>query len=305
MNYKPTAKGYFSGIGIFEIGLMESGINFVQSLDIDKGATDIMRMNPKYFSHKIVNDDISTQLVLDQDKSDIVIGTYPCTKYSDIGDIHGVRTGDELYLHFFRHVAMELPEAYVLENVPGMMKFPVVVEAMTKLPQYYVQVFCPVNALNWLPQDRKRVIIVGTKKPFNIREPKRSRRMSISDILEKSPTINIPNNFYSRLNGSYRDRPIIVDPNDRNSYAPTCVAHYSRDQGTRVVKDSRFPQGVRPFTVREYARLQGIPDDFVFPTHKDGSDIKKNYMYIGNGVPKQIGEWIGKELLRYFNRKSA
>ena len=300
-NYKPTAKGYFSGIGIFEIGLQEAGINLIQSLDIDKGATKIMQMNPKYFSHKIVTEDIKDMLVTPQTKTDVVIGTYPCTKYSDIGDIHGVRTGDELYLHFFRHVAIELPEAFVLENVPGMMKFPVVVEAMTKLPQYYVQVFCPVNALNWLPQDRKRVIIIGTKKPFNISAPNNIRTKTIKDIIEKDPIINIPPNFYARFNGNYRDKPIIVDPNDRNSFAPCCVAHYSKDQGTRVIKDKKFLNGVRPFTVREYARLQGVPEDFIFPTHKDGSDIKKNYMYIGNGVPREMGIWAGRQLMKYFN----
>lgn len=300
-NYKPTAKGYFSGIGIFEIGLQEAGINLIQSLDIDKGATKIMQMNPKYFSHKIVTEDIKDMLVTPQTKTDVVIGTYPCTKYSDIGDIHGVRTGDELYLHFFRHVAIELPEAFVLENVPGMMKFPVVVEAMTKLPQYYVQVFCPVNALNWLPQDRKRVIIIGTKKPFNISAPNSVRTKTIKDIIEKDPILNIPPNFYARFNGNYRDKPIVVDPNDRNSFAPCCVAHYSKDQGTRVIKDSKFPHGIRPFTVREYARLQGVPDDFNFPTHKDGSDIKKNYMYIGNGVPREMGIWAGRQLMKYFN----
>lgn len=299
--YKPTAKGYFSGIGIFEIGLQNAGIEMIQSLDIDKGATRIMKMNPKYFGHDILTTDISTKMVLDQKKSDIVIGTYPCTKYSEIGDIHGVRTGDELYLHFFRHLAIELPEVYILENVPGMMKFPVVVEAMTKLPQYYVQVFCPVNALNWLPQDRKRVIIIGTKKPFNFNEPKNKRSITIKDILEKDPKVNIPANFYSRLNGSYRDKPIIVDPNVRNAFAPTCVAHYYKDQGTRAVKDVRFPHGVRPFTVREYARLQGVPDDFVFPVHNDGSDVKKNFMYIGNGVPEVMGRWVGTEILKYFN----
>ncbi|MBB2951938.1 DNA cytosine methyltransferase [Sphingobacterium sp. JUb56] len=300
-NYKPTAKGYFSGIGIFEIGLQEAGLDIIQSLDIDKGATKIMKMNPQYFSHKVITEDIKDMLVTPQTKTDMVIGTYPCTKYSDIGDIHGVRTGDELYLHFFRHVAIELPEAFVLENVPGMMKFPVVVEAMTKLPQYYVQVFCPVNALNWLPQDRKRVIIIGTKKPFNIEAPNSVRTKTIKDIIEKDPILNIPPNFYARFNGNYRDKPIIVDPNDRNSFAPCCVAHYSKDQGTRVVKDRNFKNGVRPFTVREYARLQGVPDDFIFPTHKDGSDIKKNYMYIGNGVPREMGIWAGRQLMKYFN----
>lgn len=299
--YHPTAKGYFSGIGIFEIGLQDAGLDFIQSLDIDKGATNIMKMNPKYFGHEIINTDIKDIEVKSQKESDVIIGTYPCTKYSNIGDIHGVRTGEDLFLHFFRHVAIEQPEVYVVENVPGMRKFPVVMEAMTQLPQYYVTVFCPINALNWLPQDRKRVIIIGTKKPFNIREPKAGKRLSIKDILDDNPQVNIPENFYTRLNGGYRDLPIIVDPSCDLSFAPTCVAHYSKDQGTRMVKDSRFPQGVRPFTVREYARLQGVPDDFDFPTHKDGSDIKKNYMYIGNGVPRQIGEWAGSEIMRYFN----
>ena len=40
---------------------------------------------------------------------------------------------------------MQRPEVYVVENVPGMKKFPVVMEAMSKLPDYYVSVFCLVQ----------------------------------------------------------------------------------------------------------------------------------------------------------------
>lgn len=50
--------------------------------------------------------------------SDIIVG-YPCTKYSAIANIYGTRTGDELYLYFFRHTALEQPEIYIVENVPG------------------------------------------------------------------------------------------------------------------------------------------------------------------------------------------
>ena len=31
-------------------------------------------------------------------------------------DIHGVRTGDDLFLHFFRYVAIRRPELYVVAN---------------------------------------------------------------------------------------------------------------------------------------------------------------------------------------------
>jgi DNA (cytosine-5)-methyltransferase 1 len=42
---------------------------------------------------------------------------------------------------------------------------------MTKLPDYYVHIFCPVDALNWLPQKRKRLILIGTRKSYNISAP--------------------------------------------------------------------------------------------------------------------------------------
>ena len=52
---------------------------------------------------------------------------------------------------------------------------------------------------------------------------------------------------------------------------------------------------MRPYTVREYARLQGVPDSFSFV----GSD-NDAYRMIGNGVSVPVGEWIGSEIVRYF-----
>ena len=97
-----------------------------------------------------------------------------------------------------------------------------------------------------------------------------------------------------RLAGKYRDRPIISDA-ERGDIAPTCVAHYAKDLSTRLVVDWRFPFGARPYTVREYARLQGVPDTFTFA----GSDMAA-YRMIGNGVSVPVGRWIGSEIMRYF-----
>lgn len=294
--YKPTAKGYFSGCGGMEIGIMQAGINVIQSLDLDKDATDCMQKNNHYFSHPILNVDIKDKTVLEQPKSDIILGTYPCTKYSAIADIHGTRTGDDLFLHFFRHIAIERPEMYVVENVPGMKKFKVVMEAMTKLPNYYVNVFCPVDASNWLPQRRKRLILIGTKRPYQIAAPNKIKnRPRLIDVLEKDPKVEMPEYVVSRINGKYRDQPIIVDPNLTNAIAPTCVAHYSKDLSTRLVKDKNSIYGLRPFSVREYARLQGFPDDFSFKNQRS------SYRLIGNAVPVQMGKWVGDEAMRYFN----
>lgn len=294
--YKPTAKGYFSGCGGMEIGLMQAGVQLIQSLDLDEDAVNCLYANSHYFSHAILQRDIKDLTVLEQTDSDIIVGTYPCTKYSPIADIHGTRTGDDLFLHFFRHIAIARPEMYIVENVPGMKKFKVVMEAMTKLPDYYVHVFCPVDAAYWLPQKRQRLILVGTRKPFNINAPKAlQRKPRLKDLLEKNPKVDIPEYVYKRMQGSYRDLPIVVDPNHPQALAPTCVAHYAKDLSTRLVKDASFPLGVRPFTIREYARLQGFPDDYRFAANRS------SYRLIGNAVPVHMGAWVGAEAMRYFN----
>ncbi len=294
--YVPTAKGYFSGCGGMEMGIMQAGVNVIQSLDLDPEATNCMKANSHYFSHSILTTDIKDKTVLEQPQTDIIVGTYPCTKYSPIADIHGTRTGDDLFLHFFRHIAIEQPEMYIVENVPGMKKFKVVMEAMTKLPNYYVNVFCPVDASNWLPQRRKRLILIGTRKPYQITAPTQiNNRPRLKDILEKNPDFEMPDYVVKRINGKYRDFPIIVDPNIPDVLAPTCVAHYSKDLSTRLVKDRNAKYGVRPFSVREYARLQGFPDDFHF------ENKRSSYRLIGNAVPVQMGKWIGQKAMKYFN----
>jgi DNA (cytosine-5)-methyltransferase 1 len=137
------ANTYFSGAGLTDLGPQGWRSDLATSFEIEALCCDTMRRN---FSHEVVQCDITKKLVSSERECHVMVATYPCTKYSPIGDIHGVRTGDDLFLHFFRHVAINRPELYVVENVPGMKKFPVVMEAMTQLPDYYVHVACPVKS---------------------------------------------------------------------------------------------------------------------------------------------------------------
>ena len=148
----------------------------------------------------------------------------------------------------------------------------------------------------WLPQERKRLILFGSKRPFNDLEYPDSKPVRLKDILEKDPEIDIPKYVYSRLNGRYRDRPIISDP-ESDAIAPTCVAHYSKDVSTRLVKDGTR---IRPYTPREYARLQGFPDYFNFA----GSD-HEIYKQVGNAVAVPMGRWVGEQIQKYFNGGAA
>ena len=279
-----------------DVGLLQSGLEINQSFELDADACKTYRHN---LGDHVKQCDISQELVLEQDSCDGMVFTYPCTKYSSIADIHGTRTGDELFLHALRHLAIARPEFYVVENVPGMRAFPIVMEAMTKMPDYYIQVFCPIKSEHWLPQRRNRLIIIGTRRPFSIRPPESTKRIRLADILETDPQITLPRAIKARMNGEYRDLPIISDPAN-NDLAPTCVAHYAKDKSTRLVRDKRFPMGVRPYSVREWARLQGLEDDFIFPVSNTAA-----YRQIGNGVSVPVGRWIGTEMQRYFAMSKA
>lgn len=282
-----TAKSYFSGAGGMDYGIRQAGIDIIRSYEIDLVCCETLRKN---FDHEIFWEDITKITVLDQPKADVIIGTFPCQKYSRGADINKARTGDDLFLHFFRHIALEKPEMYVVENVPGMRKFAVAMEALTRLPDYYVRIECPVNASLWLPQDRKRLILFGSRKPFNsLQYPLFRKQKILADIVEKDIEPEEKEHIKNRLEGKYRDRPIISKLSD---IAPACLAHYSRDQSTRLINDGK---NIRSYTVREWARLQGFPDSFRFSGSK--SSI---YRQIGNAVPVPMGEWIGDQVRRYF-----
>lgn len=288
---QPIGNSYFSGAGLFDLGLQRGGVRIQQSFEMDSTCCATLRKN---FDHEVVEADLTQELAKRSRPCDFMAFTYPCTKYSPIADIHATRTGDELYLHALRQTVLNRPEVYVHENVPGMRKFAVVMEAITELPDYYVTVFCPVKACTWLPQKRDRLIVMGSRRQFTWRPPEQSRPLTLAEILEDSPEVEIPDYVYQRLRGQYRDRPIISDPT-RGDIAPTCVAHYAKDVSTRLVRDRRFPEGVRPYSVREYARLQGVPDTFQFT-----GTTAEQYRQIGNGVAVPVGEWAGRELVRYF-----
>ena len=116
------ANTYFSGAGLMDTGLESGGLTLQQSFEIEALCCDTLRRN---FSHEVVQCDITKKLVSSEKECQVMVATYPCTKYSPIGDIHGVRTGDDLFLHFFRHVAIRRPELYVApersghEEIPG------------------------------------------------------------------------------------------------------------------------------------------------------------------------------------------
>ncbi|KKN20208.1 hypothetical protein LCGC14_0937890 [marine sediment metagenome] len=105
--YSPTFKSYFSGAGGLDLGLIQGGLTPVMSLELDVRACKTHSLN---FDHPLRQEDITNTTVLDQDHADVYVATYPCTKYSDLADIHGTRSGDDLFLHFLARTVSEMFE---------------------------------------------------------------------------------------------------------------------------------------------------------------------------------------------------
>ena len=60
------------------------------------------------------------------------------------------------------------------------------------------------------------------------------------------------------------------------------------------------PIETRPLTVREYARIQTFPDDWLF-----AGNLASQYKQIGNAVPVNLAYAIGRSLIRLFNEIEA
>lgn len=73
-----------------------------------------------------------------------------------------------------------------------------------------------------------------------------------------------------------------------DSPAPTITGRANR-KGSALC----HPEAVRPLSVRECARLQGFPDDWVFT-----GAMNRQYMQVGNAVPVHLGVAIGRTLLQ-------
>ncbi len=58
------------------------------------------------------------------------------------------------------------------------------------------------------------------------------------------------------------------------------------------------PTLTRPLSLKEYARIQQFPDNWVF-----SGSLSNKYMQIGNAVPVGLGEAIGKALIKSMNPK--
>tara|TARA_B100000378_G_C18047094_1_gene412314 strand:+ start:131 stop:1366 length:1236 start_codon:yes stop_codon:yes gene_type:complete len=325
----------FAGAGGLAIGLEKAGIKCKVLNEIDKWACQTLRKNRpewkvlegdiKEYSFKKYRNEI-----------DIVTGGFPCQAFSYAGKKLGLKDArGTLFYEFARVVKDVQPKICIGENVKGLLNHDggkTLNGMISILDEIGYKVVSPVSvlkAINYnVPQKRERLILVGIRKDIDIEYnyPKPySKIFNLEDALKKgdlyktdvpiSKGAKYPTHKKEVLDlvppkGYWRDLPLDIQKNymkksfylgggktgmarrigwDEPSLTLTCSP--AQKQTERC-----HPEETRPFTVREYARIQTFPDDWQF----EGS-ISQQYKQIGNAVPVNLAKEIGYSIIKFLN----
>ncbi len=324
----------FAGAGGLAVGLEKSGIKCVALNEIDKWACQTLRENrPKW---NVLEGDIkSFNFTKYNNKVDIVTGGFPCQAFSYAGKKLGLKDArGTLFYEFARAVKEVNPLICIGENVKGLLSHEKgkTIEGMKSILDeigYNVVPIQVLKAINYrVPQKRERVIIVGIRKDIDLKYeyPKPHNKIyNLIDALKKGELYdsNVPKSEGSKYpehkkavldlvpqKGYWRNLPIDIQKEymgksfylgggktgiarrigwDEPSLTLTCSP--AQKQTERC-----HPEETRPFTVREYARIQTFPDNWKFM-----GSVSQQYKQIGNAVPCNLGEEIGYSVIKLLN----
>lgn len=326
---KPTYVDLFCGAGGLSLGFDMAGFKNIFSLDNNKTFCKTYKKNfPK---HLLIEKDISDlkkeeiKKILKNKKVDIVIGGPPCQGFSMAGNIGRMFIDDprnHLFKEFSRIVDIIKPTFFIMENVArlythsgGKTKKDIIL-TFNKMG-YHVDCKILNSANHEIPQVRRRVIFIGSKKNNKLFFPKETNKyITVKDALDDLPILKsgeksaIPNHVamkhseqmlskmkYVTDGGDRQEIPYKLRPKtgDVRKY----IRYKSSKPAVTITGDMRkvfhYSQN-RALTVRELARLQSFPDGFIF----EGNSISQQQQ-VGNSVPPLLAEAIAKAVKKMIN----
>lgn len=321
----------FSGAGGFSLGFKSKGFRNIFSIDIDPSSCETYRFN--FPENNLIEKDIgnlsNTEIIdlIQCTDIDVVIGGPPCQGFSIAGNIGRKFINDprnRLFKEFVRIVEVVKPKYFVMENVARLYthnKENTKKEIISDFKKIGYNVECQVlNSADFgVPQIRKRIIFIGTKyKKHNIEFPKPTidKYTTVKEAIGKYPELHsgqtsiIPNHIamshsyqmlekmsYISDGGDRNEIPINLRPKSGDSRK--YIRHKSDKPSVCITGDMRkvfhYEQN-RALTVRELAKLQSFPDNFIFK----GNKISQQQQ-VGNSVPPKMAEAIAKTILKMHN----
>ncbi|MGK4072385.1 DNA cytosine methyltransferase [Lactobacillus crispatus] len=279
----------FAGIGGIRLGFEGDSNNTecVYSSEWDKFAQKTYEAN----FHVKPDGDITKVSASSIPNFNVLLAGFPCQPFSSIGKREGFanKTQGTLFFDVLRILKYHMPEAFLLENVPGLLtiqhgKTFEIIKASLKEAGYSVHHTVLEASDFGLAQSRKRVIIVGFRNDLDdskFQFPKgNGKHTYIKDILEDNPegyTISkkLQQNYLFKKDDG---RPYVVDKNSK-SLAKTLNSSYHKIQRLTGTFVRGGKTGLRLLSELECKRLQGFPDDFKIPVSRT-----QMYRQMGNSV---------------------
>lgn len=324
----------FAGAGGLAIGLEKAGLKCIALNEIDKYAATTLKLNRPHWH--VINDDIKNiDFSQYKGMVDVVTGGFPCQAFSYAGKKLGFEDArGTLFYEFARAVDETKPLVCVGENVRGLLNHDNgrTLEGMKSiLDEIGYRILEPkvLKAIFYnVPQKRERLILVGVRKDIMVdfQYPKPYKKIySLKDALKAGqlyPT-NVPDSPGSKYpkkkketldhvppGGYWRDLPLDMQMEymQKSFYlggGKTGMArrmHWDEPSLTLTCSPAQkqtercHPDETRPFTVREYARIQTFPDEWQF-----AGPVSSQYKQIGNAVPVNLGREIGYSLVKFLN----
>lgn len=318
----------FSGCGGLDLGFERAGFKIVYANDFDKSIQETFEKN-----HGIPLDTRSITLVKSSEipDADGIIGGPPCQSWSLAGAMRGVKDErGKLFYEYIRILKDKKPKFFVAENVPGIISsthlpaFKAILEEFEKLG-YNVN-YKLLDARNYgVPQERKRVVVVGLrkdlKKTFEFPAPTHAEkwvnlREAIGDLPESTPAKEknktnekLPVSNHEHMNGGFST--IYMSRNRRKNWDEQSFTiqaggrhaplHPNSSKMRKVGPDEWVFEGSkhRRMSVRECARIQTFPDDFIFYYQS----IADGYKMVGNAVPVQLAAAVAGRIKLYLEEQ--
>lgn len=317
---------FFSGAGGADLGFEAAGFEHAILVEINRVFCDTLRLNrpkwrvvgpPEHYGDVSRVDSISSKLrssIGSPKRFDgVFVGGPPCQPFSiaanqrfsksgknfkRIGYAH--ETNGNLLFDFIALVKRFQPAAFVIENVPGLVDIDGGIqlrEALKTLTASGYKVERPyvLNAAHYqVPQQRQRMFIIGNRIGKDFRMP-----CPQTDVIPCSSAFTLPTDElinhetrkhkaesilrYMKLQYGGRDQLGRVDR--LNPYLPskTVIAGGSAGGG----RSHLHPTIPRTLSVREGARLQTFPDDYIFT-----GPSARQFTQVGNAVPPILAAQI-------------
>jgi DNA (cytosine-5)-methyltransferase 1 len=308
----------FCGCGGMTKGLEDAGLEVVAGIDVwDKAIANYK----KNFSHLGLCKDLTSYSPQDFEKEtsikyvDMIVGGPPCQGFSIGGKRDPNDPRNSLFIEYVKYLNHFKPKVFIMENVIGILsmktdnKEQVIDIIIQELSQNYDCKIYKLYASDFeVPQNRRRVIIIGFRKDLNIKYEEielviknPDDRVPVKTVLQNKEDVDKSYFLSERaLEGIRKKKQKSKETNkgfgaqflNINKPSYTIPARYWKDGYDALVKYSE--DDVRRLTILELKRIQSFPDNYVLEGSK-----KDVIMQIGNAVACKLAFHLGKYISKY------